>query len=149
VIGEAAGTLQPDALAVAAQVPFAGAAVAAMAAGDVSLDRDALTFVKADHLAADVGDLADELVADGHRHRDVALRPLVPVVNMDVGAADGRAPHRDEEVVVPDLGPRHFLEPDARLALGLDERAHRHFTTPISRPTFVKAATARSMCAGS
>ena len=43
------------------------------------------------HLRADVGDLADIFVAGDHRHRHRLLRPLVPIVDVDVGAADRRS----------------------------------------------------------
>ncbi len=76
----------------------------------------------------------------------VRCGPLVPVVDVDVGAADGRLADLDEDVVGADLGDRHLLHPDAGLAPGLDEGLQA--ITPISRPTLPKAAMARSMCAG-
>ena len=44
----------------------------------------------------------DELVADRHRHGDGLLRPLVPLVDVDVGAADAGAQHLDQHVVDAD-----------------------------------------------
>ena len=89
---------------VAAQVPAAGAAVAAVAAGDVALAGDAVADREAAHFAAERDDLAAVLVADLHRHRDRALRPGVPLVDVDVGAADGRLAHADQHVVRAGLG---------------------------------------------
>ena len=37
---------------------------------------------------ADALDDADKFVADDHRHRNRFLRPRIPVVNVNVGAAD-------------------------------------------------------------
>ena len=57
------GTVHADADGVAAQVTTAGAAVAAVAAGDVAFARDAIADLEARHLAADLDDLAAVLVA--------------------------------------------------------------------------------------
>ena len=98
VLGEAAGPVDADPLRIAAQVAAAGAAVAAVAAGDVALAGDAVADLEALHLGADLGDRADELVADGHRHRDRGLGPLVPVGDVEVGAADAGVVDLDEDV---------------------------------------------------
>src|SRR6185312_6164766 len=106
---------------VAAQVPLAGAAVAAMTAGDVAFTGDALAHLEALYFAADLRHHAHELVAHGHGHRDGLLCPLVPVVDVDVGAADGGLADLDQQVVVADLGTRHVLQPDALFRLRFDE----------------------------
>ena len=88
VLGETALAVHAHAHGVAAQVAPAGAAVAAVAAGDVAFARDAVADREAAHFAAHVDDAAEVLVADGHGHRDGLLRPGVPVVDVHVGAAD-------------------------------------------------------------
>jgi hypothetical protein len=90
----------------------------------VALDRDALTRLEPRHLAADLGDRALELVADDEWHRDGLLGPRVPVPDVQVGTADRRVVDTHEEVVRADRRPRGVLEPDARLAAALHERAH-------------------------
>ena len=52
------------------------------------------------------------------------LRPLVPVEDVHVGAADAGLVHFHQHVVGADLGDRLILEPQARLRLFLDEGAH-------------------------
>ena len=42
------------------------------------------------------------------------LRPFIPFVNMQVGAADGGLLHADQHVVVADAGRLDVLHPDAR-----------------------------------
>ena len=81
--------------------------------------------VEVAHVRADVDDLADELVPDHHRHRDRLLRPVVPAVDVQVGAADPRLADADQDVVDADLRLRDVLEPEARLGVRLDERLHR------------------------
>ncbi len=57
---------------------------------------------KSADVGADLDDLAHELVADHHRHGDGLLRPGVPVVDVQVGAADAGAVHADQHVVDAD-----------------------------------------------
>ena len=61
---------------------------------------------------------------DGHRHLDRALRPLVPVVDVHVGAADGGLLHADQHIVRADRGLGDVRHPDARFCLGLDQCFH-------------------------
>src|SRR5207248_4795487 len=96
---EATRALHADPDRVPAQVPLAGATVAAVATSDVALRADPLALAEARHRAADGGDLAGELVADHHRDRDRLLRPRVPIEDVDVRAADRGLPHLDEQVV--------------------------------------------------
>ena len=50
-------------------------------------------------VGADGGDFADELMADDHGDGDGLLGPLVPLVNVDVGAADAGLADADQDVV--------------------------------------------------
>ena len=86
--GESAGTIHADALVLRAEMPAAGKAVAAAAADHVAFAADDVAGEEVVDVGADRDDLADELVADRHRHRDGLLRPFVPVVDVDVGTAD-------------------------------------------------------------
>src|SRR5262249_6908411 len=129
---------------VPAQVPLPGAAVPAVATGDVPLAAHPFADLEAGDLAAELCDLPHELVPDHHRNLDGLLRPRVPVPDVDVGAADAGLADLDQHVVGPDLRHRDVLHPDARLGLGLDQRFQR--MTPRARPTLAKAAIARSSC---
>ena len=84
----APGRLTPTPDGVRAEVPPAGHAVAAAAADDVPLAADEVARLEVGDVRADLDDLADELVADDERHRDRLLRPGVPLVDVEVGAAD-------------------------------------------------------------
>src|SRR5439155_1164270 len=144
VLGECARPLHADTDRVAAEMTPPGAAVAAMPAGHMALDRDALAYYETAHLAADLGDRALELVTDDERDRDRLLRPRVPIPDVKIGAADRRVVDAHEEIVGADRGTRGVLEPDPRLSAALHERAHQ--ITPRARPTFANAVTARSTC---
>jgi hypothetical protein len=132
VFGEGAGTLHAHSERVSAQVSAARPTVAAVAADDMALARDPLAQPVLGHRAPEIGDLAHELVADHHRNRHRSARPLVPVVDMHVGAADRALANPDQHVVGTDLGHRHLLHPDARLGSRLDQRLHqvRHSVLP-------------------
>ena len=78
ILGERAGAIDADALGVLAEMPPAGQAVAAAAADDVPFAADDLAEVKILHVGADLDDLADELVADDHRHGDRSSAPRRP-----------------------------------------------------------------------
>src|SRR5690606_3288041 len=101
VFCECSGAAYADAHRVPAEVPPPGAAVPADAAGDMSFCRDPISCCKRALVAAALDDLAGKLVADRRRHGNRLLRPVVPVVDMDVRAAYGGTTHLDENVVVP------------------------------------------------
>ena len=77
------------------------------------------------HIGAELDDLAGIFVADRHRRRDRLLRPLVPVEDMDVGAADAGLVDLDQHVVRPDLGHRLVAAATGRARrLCLDQGLH-------------------------
>src|SRR5262249_45245407 len=65
--------------------------------------RDDLALRVAAHLAAQLDDLAGELVSHDERRLDALLRPGVPVVDVSVGAADPGGADTDEHLVRTDL----------------------------------------------
>ncbi len=65
------------------------------------------------------------LMADRHGHRNGLLRPLIPLVDVHVGAADRRLGDLDQHVVRADRRLRDIHHPDAGSRFFLDERFHR------------------------
>ena len=61
---------------------------------------------------------------DDHRDRDRLLRPLVPLVNVQIGAAEAGFLHADEHIVQIDFGLRHVFEPETRAGFTFDEGFH-------------------------
>ncbi len=131
VLGKRAGAVHAHANRVAAQVAAPGAAVAAEAAGDVSLAGDAVANGQPAHLLPDGDDLADIFMPYLHRHGDGVLRPLVPFPDMDVGAADGRLPDADHHIVVADLRLGDVRQRQAGGAFEFGEGFHG--VPPVSR----------------
>ena len=62
--------------------------IAAMATGNMPFTNNEIAARKSLHMIADEIDNPDKFMTDGHRHRDRLLRPRVPVVDVNVGAAD-------------------------------------------------------------
>ncbi len=127
-LGEGARALHAEADRVGAEVAAAGHAVAAAAADDVPLAADEVAEREVAHVRPEADDLADELVTDHQRHRHRLLRPGVPAVDVQVGAADARLAHADQDVVDADLRLGHVLEPETLARLRLDQRAHAVLT---------------------
>src|ERR1044071_2933141 len=90
VFGEGAVGVDADNFDVLTDVSFAGAALQALAASHVHLGGNEVALLDAGDFVAKGRYLAAELVSWNQRRMDAILRPAVPVVNVQVGAADGR-----------------------------------------------------------
>src|SRR5690242_6877191 len=102
----------------------AGEAVAAAPAGDVAFAADDVAGMEVVDVRADLDYLADELVPDHHRHRDRLLRPLIPVVDMNIGAADAGVAHADQYIVDAVFRNGNIFQPQAALAAALRQCLH-------------------------
>ncbi len=122
---KAPSRLTPTPLRVRAKVATAGHAIAAAAADDVAFAGDDHAWLIVVDVVADLDDLADKFVADDHRHRDRLLRPLVPLIDVDVGAADRGAFDADLHVVRTRIWLRHIFKPQATGGLAFDQRFQR------------------------
>ena len=124
ILGKAARAVDANALGVGAKMDPAGAAVAAMAADDMAFARNPFADRISPHLAADLDNVANEFVADRHRHRNGSLGPGIPVVDVDVGAADRGLADLDQNIVVADLRNRSLDHPDAFFGFELGQGFH-------------------------
>ena len=66
----------------------AGKAITAMSTRDVTFADNEITGRESFHVIADKIDNTDKFMTDRHRHWNRFLRPLVPVVDMNIGTAD-------------------------------------------------------------
>src|SRR5207248_3201695 len=117
-------TFAAPAARVAADVAVSGAALHAVPAYDVTLGGDELPALELGNAVAHRDDLARELVTDHQRRLKAALRPRVPIGDVQVSAAHTGVADRDE----------HFARSGGRLgdgrdfqtggALLLDDRLH-------------------------
>jgi hypothetical protein len=135
VLRERARPLDAEPDRVRAELATARHAVPTAPADDVALAPDDIARPEVAHVRADLRDLADELVADHERHRDRPLRPAVPAMDVDVGAAHPGLAHADLDVVDPDLRLGHVLQPEPRLGPALHERLHRGGILDVTHAT--------------
>src|SRR6185437_10732526 len=124
VFGEGAVVIHADDLHELADVRFAGAALQALAAGHVHLRRDEVAFLDAGDLGAHRSYHAAEFVPGDERRMNAALRPGVPVIDVQVGAADRGYFDFDQNVGQADLGDGNVADFGARLRLGLHHGQH-------------------------
>ena len=145
VLGERAVAPDPEADRVGAQVAPAGQAVAAAAAHDVTLARHEVARVEVGHVAADLDDLADELVADDERRLDRPGGPRIPRLDVEVGAADARLVDADQDVVDADGRHRDVAQLEARAGGGLDQGEHRVPAMPSTSSARRSSASSTSV----
>ncbi len=98
--------------------------VSASATNNVSFATNNLARVEIGHVGTCLNDLTDELVSDDHRHRNRLLRPRVPVVDVDVSAADARSINLDQNIVDANLRLWDIFQPKPRFCLAFNECLH-------------------------
>src|ERR1035441_6100749 len=124
VLGEGAVGVDADDLHMLADVRLADAALQALAARHVHFGGDEVARLDAGDFVAHGFDRAAELVAGNQRWMNAALRPLVPLVNVEVGAADGRHLDLDQYVGQAELRLGNFADFYARRRRGLNDGKH-------------------------
>ena len=113
VLGERSGTIHAHAPCVRAQVPPSREAVAAASAHHVPFAADDFARMKIVDVRSDRDNLADELVPDRHRNGNRVARPLVPFVNVHVGAANSGVGDSNQDVVDADRRFGYIFEPQS------------------------------------
>jgi hypothetical protein len=93
--------IDADDFHVLADVGLAGAALQALAAGDVHLGGNEVAFFNAGHFIAESGDLAAKFMARNQRGMNPVLGPAVPVINVQIGAANRSYLYFDQNVARP------------------------------------------------
>jgi hypothetical protein len=73
--------------------------VPATTANDMTLATDDLARKEIGNVRTGLNDFTDELVTDDHGSRDSLLGPGIPLIDVEVRAADARAMDSDEDVI--------------------------------------------------
>mmetsp|Transcript_21172 Transcript_21172/g.49211 ORF Transcript_21172/g.49211 Transcript_21172/m.49211 type:complete len:224 (+) Transcript_21172:474-1145(+) len=107
-----------------AQVPDASTAVPAVTAHHVAFAAHAVSDLKAAHALAHLYDGACKLVTNCHAVRYGLLGPLVPMVDVHVGAADGSTVNLDQHIVEARFGDGLPVHPYAGLRPQLGKGLH-------------------------
>jgi len=124
IFGKGTGAIHADALGMRTEVTPARQAIAAASTHDVPFAADDFVGVKIVYVGTNFDNLADEFVADGHRHRNGGARPFIPFVDVEIGATDASVGDADEDVVDTDGRFGNVEEGKAGRAVGFDESFH-------------------------
>src|ERR1700689_578376 len=120
--GKATVRINPNDAHVLANVRLAHAAGAAMSASNVHLSADEIAGLYRSHVRADFLDGAAEFVADRQRWMQPRSGPAIPVINVQVGAANRSGAHAYENFARADFrngdGFHRGASGGARLAEG-------------------------------
>jgi hypothetical protein len=90
----------------------------------VPFSGDEITSFEIVNIAPDFNNPAHKLVTYGHGDRNGLLGPLIPVVDVNVRAADRRLVNLDEDVIDSRFRDWNFFKPEAWLPSGFDQRFH-------------------------
>ena len=103
---------------------LAGPALQALAAGHVHLGGNEVAFLDAGDFIAEGRHFTAELMAGDERRMNAVLRPPVPVVDVQIGAADGGDFYLDQNISAAECGNLDVANFRARGGLRLDDRQH-------------------------
>ena len=145
-VGEAPVAIDAENLRVLAHVRLPGAAVKAHAAGDVALRRHVVALRHSMHALPHSDDGAAQLVAQRQGGIDALGRPLIPALDMEIGAADARRLDADEHLVCCRCGNGELVQDEPLLGIPLPYGAHRlHGGTILPRGAFYSAQHRRTL----
>src|SRR5579875_3987821 len=88
ILGKRAVAVYADNLHILADMRLPGAALVAVAAGNMGFRRDEIAGNELGYLVADLDDLAGKLMTKDTRGGHAALRPHIPLIDMHVCATD-------------------------------------------------------------
>ena len=102
-----------------------GEAVAAPVADDVAFCADQLPDLETRDVGADGDDLPTELMPDGHGSGNGGSSPIVPVEDVQIGAADASGEDPDQDVIGPGVGNGDLIEAKPDFVGVFDQGSHR------------------------
>ena len=124
IFRERAGAIHSHALRVRAKVTPPGEAIAAAPANDMPFPADQISGMKVRDVRSDLDNFAGKFVADDERHANCGLRPVIPIVDMQVGAANAGGQHANLDVVDAGFGLGNIFEPQSAFGAAFDEGFH-------------------------
>ena len=105
-------------------MPPASQTIPAKPADQMPFPGDQISWFEAGDIVPNLSYSADKLVADDHGDFDSLLGPAIPIVDMDVGAADGGFNYFDEDIIHAGLWNGNFLEPESGFGFLLNQGLH-------------------------
>src|SRR5450631_379214 len=124
VLGKSSVGVDADDFHVLADMSFAGAALQTLAAGHVHFGGYEIAFLDAGYLIAERGHLAAEFVSGDQWRMNAPLRPAIPFIDVEIGAANGSDFDFDEDFGAAVAGNFDFADFRARGGFRLDHCEH-------------------------
>ena len=121
--------IHPDDPRERADVSIARATKKTAAVHDVTFRSYAITLLHIRDETPHLHDVSSEFVTDDKRRLASRLRPVIPVVNVHIGAAHACAPHANENFVISDSRLRNISQCEARTSRFLHQCFH--FSMPL------------------
>ena len=97
-----------------AQLATTSQAVAASTTDQMAFTTDQITDFEIIDVATEFNHMANEFVTDNQRHRNGALGPGIPIINMQISAADTGAIDANEHVVNANFGHWYVDQSESR-----------------------------------
>src|SRR5271156_2031562 len=107
-----------------AQVAPSRQAVPAAATDHMPFAAHDVAWIEIVDVGADLNDLPDKFVPNGHRHRNRLLCPGVPLVDMNICATDAGISNANQNVVDADGGLSNLFQPEASLRTAFYQGFH-------------------------
>jgi hypothetical protein len=118
-------TTAANANCVMTQVPLTSATITTKSARDMAFAGHSVTDLITVNALPDRDDLASEFVTQNARRTNIALRPIIPFVDMQIGTADSGFGDAYQNFIGSGLWQWHLLEPQTRFRSRFDESTHR------------------------
>ncbi len=99
-------------------------AVATGTANDVSLTAHQFAHSNIVNILPECFDSSDILMANLHRNRNGFLRPLIPVINVNISSANGSLMDFYQDIIWSVFRNRNFIYPDSGLGMFFNEGFH-------------------------
>src|SRR5690606_25830397 len=118
------GAIHANPLSIATQMTPPGPAITAKTTGNMPFARHAVADVEPADLLPDLNDLAHIFMAHMHGNRNRLAGPVVPLPDMNIGAADGGFPNLDQDIVMANNRPLDIGQCQANGRFKFCEGAH-------------------------
>ena len=115
----------------------AGEAITTTTTHYVTFTADNVAYAEVGDVRADLDDLADEFVPDGHGHWYRLLGPSIPFKDMHVGTADTSAIDADQHIVDASGWFRNIFQPQSNFTFALNQCLHCCHLRPQPTPVAV------------
>ena len=107
-----------------AEMPSPGQAVAAPSTNDMAFAADDVAGIEVINIRSHFDNFPDKFVPNRHGDRNRLLRPIVPLINMDVRSADAGVSDADQDIIDTDGRLWYLFQPEAWFGTPLYQGFH-------------------------